>query len=198
MRGLISRGAVPALILALLPSLAGAQSMTVIGGDSFARECYMAATIAAQMNSASRDDVETCGLAIDHGNLSMRDLMATYVNRGVVYVALEEYKKAVKDYATALSMNPQSGEVYVNRGNLYFMGQVFDKAVEEYTLALDLGLAKDHIAHFNRGMAYEHLGDYSNAESDYRRAAELVPEWHQPPARLDRLHRKIRKQETGN
>lgn len=182
-----------ALAQILFSSSAGAQSMTVLGGDSYARECYTAATFAALMHSASREDLETCTNALDYGKLSTRDLLATYVNRGVVYVALEEYQKAARDYATALNLEPRSGEVYVNRGNLSFLDKAYSEAIAEYTKALELGLAKSHIAHFNRGMAHEHAGDLADAEADYRRAAELAPEWAQPQAKLDLLMRKLGK-----
>jgi tetratricopeptide (TPR) repeat protein len=174
-----------------------AQSMTVIGGNSSARECYMAATLAAQMNVASQQEINTCTFALQHGQLSLRDAMATYVNRGVLHAALEQYERAEQDYATAVAMNPSSGEVFVNRGNVHFARQHFDKAVEEYSQALELGLSKDHIAHYNRAMALERLGILDRAEEDYRRAAELVPDWFQPQARLDRLQRQARQQTDG-
>jgi tetratricopeptide (TPR) repeat protein len=174
-------------ILSLAPALAFGQAMTVLGGDSYARNCYTAATFAATMNSASRDDLDTCSNAIQYGTLSQRDLLATLVNRGIVAVALEEYKLAARDYERAVELEPKSGEVFVNRGNLFFLGEAFDKAVAEYSTALDLGLSKVHIAHYNRGLAYEKMKDYEQAASDYRRAAELAPEWTQPKEKLERL-----------
>lgn len=184
-------GTVPAVLLSgflLLGSAhAGAQSMTVLGGDSYARNCYAAATFAANMNSASQEDLTTCSNALQYGSLSQRDLLATLVNRGVVAVALEDYKQAVSDYERAVELDPTTGEVYVNRGNLFFMGQAFDKAVAEYSTALRLGLGKEHIAYYNRGLAYEKMKDTENAVADYRRASELAPEWTRPQEKLEKL-----------
>ena len=47
--------------------------------------------------------------------------------------------------------------------------------------------SKNHIAHLNRGMAYEKLDEYSYAGENYRRALELSPEWSLAQLKLDRL-----------
>ena len=177
-------------VLSLVPVSALAQSMTVIGGGSYAHDCYTAATFAASMNSASHDDMQVCSNALQYGSLSQRDLLATLVNRGIVAVALEDYQQAVQDYERAVTLEPQSGEVFVNRGNLFFMGDAFDKAVAEYSTAIRMGLNKEHIAYYNRGLAYEKMKDPENAAADYRRASELAPQWNQPQDKLERLKNK--------
>jgi tetratricopeptide (TPR) repeat protein len=112
-------------------------------------------------------------------------------------MALESYDEAIADYSKALKLKPEFGEIHVNIGNVYFLGKVFDKAIEEYTLAIDLETTKIHIAHINRGMAYESLGDFDNAESDYRAAMEMFPNAALPQVRLDQLLRKKEKQLEG-
>ena len=173
-----------------------AQSMSIIGGGSFARNCYTAATVAIQLNNASRQDLEECNQAISHAKLSRKDLLATYVNRGIVYAAMEEYQQALKDYKSAIELGPGSGEVYVNLGNLYLLSEKYEVAIRQYTIAIKLALPKDHIAYFNRGMAYENNNEFDNAEVDYRRAIELSPQWALPQLRLERLLRKSREEKT--
>ncbi len=181
----------------LLPPVNGyTQSMSIIGGGSFARNCYMAATLAIQMNSSSREDLEDCNLAIAHGKLQRKDLLATYVNRGIIYAAMEEYQLAMQNYGAAIDLGPKTGEVYVNLGNIYLLAQKFDSAIQQYTIAIELTLAKDHIAHYNRGMAYENNLEFDNAEADYRKAIELSPEWFLPQLRLERLRKKAEEQNT--
>lgn len=183
-------------ILIVLPITAYTQSMTVIGGGSYARNCYMSSTLAIQLNSASDADIEECNQAILHGRLTRKDLLATYVNRGILYGAMEDYQKALKDYRTAIDLEPETGEVYVNLGNLYLLSQKYNVAIEQYTAAIELNLTKNHIAHFNRAMAYENNNEFANAEADYRRAIELSPEWVLPQLRLERLLKKAQKQNT--
>ncbi|MDE0286650.1 MAG: tetratricopeptide repeat protein [Gammaproteobacteria bacterium] len=156
----------------------------------------MSSTLAIQLNSASDADIEECNQAILHGRLTRKDLLATYVNRGILYGAMEDYQKALKDYRTAIDLGPETGEVYVNLGNLYLLSQKYDVAIEQYTTGIELTLTKDHIAHFNRAMAYENNKEFSNAEADYRRAIELSPEWVLPQLRLERLLKKAQKQNT--
>ena len=170
--------------------------MTVIGGGSYARNCYMASTLAIQLNSASDADIEECDQALLHGRLTRKDLLATYVNRGILFGAMEDYQRALKDYRTAIDLGPETGEVYVNLGNLYLLSKKYDVAIEQYTTAIELTLTKNHIAHFNRAMAYENNKEFANAEADYRRAIELSPEWVLPQLRLERLMRNIQKGQT--
>lgn len=176
-------------VLVFFPVNAYTQSMSVIGGGSYARNCFMSATLTIQLNSASRENIQECDQAILHGRLTRKDLLATYVNRGILHGAMEDYQKALKDYRTAVELEPETGEVYVNLGNLYLLSQKYDVAIEQYTTAIELTLAKNHIAHFNRAMAYENNKEFANAEADYRRAIELSPEWVLPQLRLERLIR---------
>lgn len=191
---LILRTLLPVLIF--LPMNAYTQSMSVIGGGSYARNCYMASTLAIQLSSASKEDIQECNQAILHGRLTRKDLLATYVNRGILYGAMEDYQKALKDYRTAIDLEPETGEVFVNLGNLYLLSKKYDVAIRQYTTAIELTLTKNHIAHFNRAMAYENNKEFHNAEADYRKAIELSPEWVLPQLRLERLIRNIEKGQT--
>ena len=189
----------PALVCAalLIPAHnSQAQSMSVIGAGSHARSCYTAATLAIQMNSAAREDVEECDQALVYGHLTRKDLLATYVNRGIVHAAREDYQKALKDYRTAIELGPLSGEVYVNLGNLYLLGEKYTAAIQQYTTAIELTLTQDHIAYFNRAMAYENNNEFDQAEADYRKTLELSPGWILPELRLQRLLRKEQQEQT--
>ncbi len=179
-----------AVALCLAPLALSAQSMTVIGGEATAQECFRAATLAAQLNIASHGDLESCTFALDHAHLRIHDRAATYLNRGIVNAAIGEFDAAKKDYERARRLAPEHGEIYVNRGNIFFLGQVYDKAVREYTHALELDIAKKHVAHFNRALAYEKLGEFGKAESDYLTALELAPEWEAAKTKLSRLREK--------
>jgi tetratricopeptide (TPR) repeat protein len=176
------------------PSMSsGAQSMTVLGGDSYARQCYAAASVTARSHVSMRESISDCTHAIQYGRLSTRDLLATYVNRGILYMAQKDFERAAKDYAAAVAMDPPSGEVFVNRGNLSFLTNAYSDAINEYTRALELGLEKDHIAYYNRAIAYEKVRNFDGAEADYRRAIERKPQWFMPQARLDSLLRAVGK-----
>ncbi len=179
------------LILLVLPFIAGAQSITVLGDSVDAKECFTSAKFAIQMQSTSQSEVDACSRALMFQNLRLRDKAATYVNRGILYVALEEYQLAIKDYEFAKNLYPSFGAIHVNRGNLFFLGQSYDSAIMEYTKALDLDLHQDYVAYLNRGMAYEKLGKLLDAETNYRQAIELRPEWVLAKSKLERVLIKI-------
>jgi tetratricopeptide (TPR) repeat protein len=182
-------------ILLLTPVMAFAQyhdstSMDVLTGDSYARDCYRAASVAARIHYTSHEDLESCEFALRFSAMSLRDRAATLTNRGIIRMSLEDYEAAIQDYSSALKLKPEFGEIYVNIGNVYYMGKVFDKAIEEYTNAIDRQTTKIHIAYLNRGMAYENLEEWDNAEADYRAAMEIIPDAALPAVRLDQLLRK--------
>ena len=174
--------------LAAEPDMAGgAQSMTVIGGDDSAQGCYHAASIAARRDYPDSNAIASCSIALEHSHLTDRDRMATFVNRGILYLAQRDLDRAAADFEAAIQLDPDSGEVFVDRGNMAFMRRSYENAISDYTRALELGLDKDHIAYFNRAMAQEHLRNFDGAKTDYKRAMELAPEWFMPRVRLDSL-----------
>ena len=162
-------------------------SMNVITDHSYARECFDAANIAARIHYTNREEIENCTMALNFGQMSAADRAATFTNRGIIYMALQDYEKAISDYSMALSIKPEHGEIYVNIGNVYYLGKVYDKAIEEYTKAIDMQTTRLHVAHTNRAMAYENLDDFENAEQDYRAAMEIVPDSDFLQTRLNQL-----------
>ena len=183
------------LLSMFTPTAVNAQAMQVIGGSQSARDCYMAATIAAQMHSATKDSIDTCTFALQEISLKPKDRVATLVNRGVIYVALEEYNKAIKDYDRAYKLNPDIAEIHVNRGNILYWSGRFDQAVMEYTRAIELNLSQLYVVYYDRGLAYEKMGELDKAEADYRKSLELMPGWGRAQEKLDRLLSRTKKSE---
>ena len=164
--------------------------MEVMTGDSAAQECFKASSIAARIHYTSSKDLQNCTYALDRSAMSIRDRAATIGNRGIIYMALGEYDKAIEDFNTALKLHPEFLEVHVNIGNVYFIDKEFNKALVEYTVAIDSQSSMVHVAHINRGMTYENMGDFTNAEKDYLEAQTLMPESALPQLRLEQLARK--------
>jgi tetratricopeptide (TPR) repeat protein len=174
-------------------SYATGQSMQVIGGSSMAKSCYQAAVTATLRGNANRLDVEICDRAISHGSLLKTDLVATYVNRGVVQVAKQDYRLAAKDYNRAIGLAPDVAEAYLNRGNLWFLAEKFSEAIEDYDRCLELSVSKSHVAFLNRGMAREASGQLEGAQQDYLAALQVVEDWSVALDKLDRVNKKITK-----
>ncbi len=164
-------------LLGLATPPAAAQSVTVFGAVEEARTCMSGAELAANMRIGSRADVEACDSALMNAKLSRRDRAATYCNRGVIKTAMERHQDAYEDYNKAIELMPDLPEPYVGRGNVLFLADRMDEAIEDYTHAMELELGRMHIALLNRGMAYETQGRLERAETDFRKAVELAPQW---------------------
>lgn len=173
-----------------------ANSMQVIGAGSIAQECYRLSSASTMTGHASGADIKVCNKAIRHGKLTNRDLIATHVNRGIIYAALENYKMAAKDYNRAIDLSDNVSEAYVNRGNLWFIAKRYQEAIADYDKALEQEFAQAHIAHLNRGMAYEILGKLVQAKDNYLAALELIDGWSEAQSRLERVNKKLLKVEN--
>ncbi len=175
----------------MFASASFAQNMQVIGSNSIAQECYRASTAAALSGFASRSDVEVCSKAVAHGNLKRRDLIATYVNRGVINTALQDFRAAAKDYNRAIGMDDEVPEAYVNRGNLWFMAERYQEAIADYDQALKFGFSQPYVALLNRGMVREIIGELDAAKADYLAALEKREGWEVAKQKLARVTKKL-------
>ena len=173
-------------ILLLFPPSSFAQSMQVIGGSSYASDCYRASVMAVKFGKSSSQSVDSCNKALSYGKLKRMNRIATYVNRGVIYASLNRYKRALRDYQKAIELGDTVAETYLNRGNLWFIRKQWEKALADYEKSLSLNLELSEIAYLNRGMVKEQLGHYREAKADYLTALQQRPKW---PDALDKLSR---------
>lgn len=170
---------------------AQAQSMQVIGGGSIAQECFRASAMAARTGIASGRDLKNCDKALHHGVLDRSDLIATYVNRGVINVALKNYRDAAKDYNRALSLDPNTAEAYLNRGNLWYIANRDDEAISDYNKSLEFDFSKAHVALLNKGIVYESQGKFDEAKRNYLAALQRIEDWPSALEKLERVNKKI-------
>jgi tetratricopeptide (TPR) repeat protein len=177
------------LVLIIFASFSNAfgQSVFVVGGEGYARQCYDNARNVVLWKIASIQDTSDCTYALDNVSLNLRDRTATFINRGVIYSASKEYDLALSDYERALGMMSDVGVAYLNKGNIMFMIREFDDAIEQYNLAMKYEKTKLHVVYLNRGMAYENSGKADLAYNDYTEALKILPEWHEATKRVDRL-----------
>lgn len=161
-----------------------AQSVTVLGSGSDARNC----STNAQMSStlyAARGDLDPCNRALDEVQLRGYDRAGTLVNRGILLAALGRYQDALNDYNSALRIEAELPQAYVGKGNLYYLAERFDEAIDSYNRALELNLQERHVAYYNLGLTYDKLGDAAAAERNWRSALEAAPGWELPQDKLD-------------
>ena len=114
-RGLTTAVAAGLSLVSLLWAGQALANTTVIGGG-FAEDCSRSAKAVSVNQPAAHEAVHLCTLALETEVLDPHDLASTYVNRGVLHLAMGEYADALKDFDAAIVIQPQLGEAFVNRG----------------------------------------------------------------------------------
>ncbi|MDQ8755366.1 tetratricopeptide repeat protein [Sphingosinicella sp. LHD-64] len=177
-----ARKLLAAALLAVI-SVPAAASVQVIGSSS-ARLCYEAADSAL---TPSADDLGRCNTALRDEALSRADMVATHVNRGILFMRRGLTERAIADFDMAIAMDPAQAEAYLNKGAALMRQENAGDALPLFTASLERNTMRPELAHYGRAMANETLGNVREAYNDYRRAAELSPEWQEPRVELQRF-----------
>lgn len=170
-------------VLALALGAGAANAAVDVIGDGAGRECY----VFARDGIFNRQAVEICDAALETDDLSVRDRAATLVNRGVLRLRRLENDLALADFDAAIASQPRIAEAHVDRGAALVMLGRHGDAMASLDHGLQLGPTMPQNAHFIRAMARERAGDIKGAYQDFRRAAELAPDWDRPQRELRRF-----------
>ena len=169
------------ILVVAAPAVASAGVLVV--GKSLAGSCSTSAIAGASHRRA----LDTCNRALAEQALNERDRAATHINRGVILVRRGEFDAAMGDFEIAVATKPDLGEAWVNRGSIHLREGRLEEGVADTDRGLALGLRQPERAYFNRALAKEWLADTKGAYLDYRRAAELNPNWTEPREQLARF-----------
>ncbi len=152
----------------LAANAAAQMSVTTIGASD-AAECYENAS------SGFISDTAPCDAAIKDAGMTKRDIMKTYVNRGIIHNHNGDLQAAIDDFNTALEIDGDLAEAYLNRGNSYFLARQFDNALADYETALDNEITKPWAAWYNIGLVYDAKKQPAKAQEAYAEAVALNP-----------------------
>jgi tetratricopeptide (TPR) repeat protein len=85
---------------------------------------------------------------------------------------------AFQDFADALKISPDNARAYSNRGQAYMQLEFYEEAVADFTAAIDNTTDPEEavVPLFNRGLAWEALGEEGEAREDFALAYELAPD----------------------
>jgi len=101
-----------------------------------------------------------------------------YNHRGLVYFSLSQYEEALKDFTTAIDIEPRDTRVYTNRGLTHRMLKQYDKALKDFEHSLELNpLWTDTF--YSRALTYYDMGDLHGAIEDCDRAIALKTDFKQ-------------------
>jgi tetratricopeptide (TPR) repeat protein len=170
---------------ALIAACSGpALASVLVVGSSPARTCFEAADSPLP---ATRYALERCTEAVTNAASSQYDVVASYVNRGILLMRDERIELAIADFDRALAIDPNQPEASLNKGLAYMRVDDARNALPLFTVALDRHTSRPALAHFGRAIANESLGNIRQAYNDYRRAMEIDPAWTEPQAELARF-----------
>ncbi|RNA23613.1 Tetratricopeptide repeat 6 [Brachionus plicatilis] len=88
------------------------------------------------------------------------------VNRGVIYQFMADNVNAMRDYQSALLMDPMFGLAYFNSANVLLLHKQFSQALKNLDMAIDKCHMKDESTYQNRAIARALAGDISGAFRD--------------------------------
>jgi len=163
-----------------IPAIAG---VVVVGANS-ARMCYEAADA---LTRPSPRDLADCDDAVRDPAISRHDLVASYVNRGILRLRRGQVAESIEDFDRAMALDPNQPEAYLNKGAALIQQNDMQGALPLFTVALERNTNRPAVAHFGRAIANETLGNVAAAYSDYRMASELDPDWSAPRTELQRF-----------
>ena len=100
--------------------------------------------------------------------------MKPYANRGISYMAKQQWEDAADDFTTALSIGPETAGVYGDRGIVYGYISQPENAIADFSKAIALN-PKISKYYYNRGVTYGNLGQTGKAIWDFRKVIDLDP-----------------------
>jgi tetratricopeptide (TPR) repeat protein len=160
--------------LALASSAASAAVYTV--GGPLSKLCYDAARAQDVRDLA----IDGCTRAIREEPLEAKDLAATYVNRGIIYMIRHHDADADTDFNAALVVDAGLSDAWLNKGFLRLRQGNGRDALPLLQKGIDAGARRQALAIFARGVAYEQMGNFQSAYADLKRAQEMEPRWSMP------------------
>ena len=163
------------IVIGSVAALAATQahSAVTVLGNGVARSCFEY----AEFGGDPQNGIQSCTFAIDQTPLSVRDLAATYINRGILRSRTEDTEGAMADYNKGLKLNADLGEGYVDRGAVWIVLHRYDEALADINKGISLNANRLQIAYYDRAIVEEAVGNLRGAYEDYRKATEIQPDF---------------------
>jgi len=143
----------------------------------------------------SKEKIAACTLVINSKRLSGDNLAIAYQQRAEGYRLLEQYDRALEDFARAIKIGPRLAYNYLNRAEIHRLKKNYDKVVEDASQAIRLD--PDLNASYTiRGLAYENMKNVSAARADYNKTLSIPVKGNDGPGAQDVARTRLK--EIGN
>ena len=118
--------------------------------------------------------IALCSGIIQSGRAKGRNLAVAHTERGVAYVTLLDYDRALLDFGEAIRIDATFARAFANRGAVHGAKQEFGQAIEDFTRVLALEPRSAH-AFADRAGMYRLNGEHDAAIRDYGEAIRINP-----------------------
>ncbi len=160
------------LALALVTGPAAfAAAVTVLLNSSPAHECFLEVE-----RDRMNPDFESCDSALDIQALGRKEVAATHANRGILYAREGRLRAALQDHNRAVKLAAELSATWINRANVYMRAQRFPEALSDLDVAIRIADDRLGIAHYNRALLFQRIGDIESARIDAEKALQLHPD----------------------
>lgn len=122
-------------------------------------------------------------IAVTSDRLAKSPTAEAYHVRGVVFVAHQQYDRAIQDFTTSLEKSPRNAGVLNNRGQCHYYLKNYPAAVSDFSEATRVD-PKHFLAFNNRALAHIAQKKFDKARADVKKALALNPKY--PEALLNR------------
>jgi tetratricopeptide (TPR) repeat protein len=118
--------------------------------------------------------ISVCSGIIQSGRASGRELAVAHTERGVAYVTLLDYDRALSDFTEAIRIDAGFARAFANRGAVHGAKQDFEQAIADFTRVLALEPRSAH-AYADRAGMHRLNGQHDAAIGDYTEAIQIDP-----------------------
>lgn len=95
---------------------------------------------------------------------------------GKVYAGIGEYDLSKDYYERSIELNPSNVDIYNELGIMYINLGLLDESIEIFNKGIDASAEEDYKILFNRGLAYNQIGEDQKALEDLYRVKEIGPD----------------------
>jgi tetratricopeptide (TPR) repeat protein len=108
------------------------------------------------------------------GNKNGPNVTAAFYNRGLAYLMRNNYDKAILDFTSVITLNPEDAQAYHCRGNVWRRKQCSDKAINDFNMAIEKD-PHNMDSYYALGMTYFKQNNYWKTVQILSRAIAIDP-----------------------
>ena len=140
-----------------------------------------------ETDHASPALLRTCRAALKDNGLGRTTRAATMVNTGILEGRADNYEEALRLFELAQASDADLPDIRINVAAVQIRAGQPDAALETLDDIETIAASQQHIAYFNRGLAYWHLEQFEAAYRDFSDARALKSDYQPASSMLSKF-----------